>query len=146
MKKLLTLFISSIIFFSLSCFDVSSGKNNSNYIDKQRVQLIERIKKESLLITVTAYSPTKEECDDDPFTTAFQKPVRKGIIAVSRDLEDKYGWKEGDKIYIVDLGVFEVGDRMNKRWKKRVDIFFFKTSEAKKFGKKNKKLAIKLNV
>lgn len=87
-------------------------------------------------VTVTAYSPTEEECDSDPYITAFQKPVREGTIAISRDLEREFGWQLGDKVHITGLGEFEVWDRMHPRWKKRVDIFFHDTEKAISFGKK----------
>ena len=85
-------------------------------------------------VTVTAYSPTEEECDSDPYITAYQKPVREGTIAISRDLESEFGWRLGDKVHIAGLGVFEVWDRMHPRWKKRVDIFFLDTDKAVSFG------------
>lgn len=83
-------------------------------------------------VTVTAYSPTVEECDSDPYITAYQKPVREGTIAISRDLESEF--RLGDKVHIEGLGVFEVWDRMHPRWKKRVDIFFHDTDKAVSFG------------
>lgn len=89
-----------------------------------------------IAVTVTAYSPQEGECDSDPYTTAFQKPVREGTIAISRDLEKEFGWKLGDKVYLNGLGVFEVLDRMHPKWKKRVDIFFFDTEQATSFGVK----------
>lgn len=91
-------------------------------------------------VTVTAYSPTEEECDSDPYITAYQKPVREGTIAISRDLEEELGWHLGDRIHIKDLGVFEVWDRMHPRWKKRVDIFFHDTEKAISFGVKQAKV------
>jgi 3D (Asp-Asp-Asp) domain-containing protein len=89
---------------------------------------------EDLAVTVTAYSPTEEECDEDPYTTAYQKPVKEGTIAISRDLEEEFGWRLGDRIHIKGLGVFEVWDRMHPKWKKRVDVFFHDTEKAVSFG------------
>ena len=99
--------------------DVKPEKSNSNPV---------------IPVTVTAYSPTEEECDSDPYITAYQKPVREGTIAISRDLEKEFGWRLGDKVHIAGLGVFEVWDRMHPRWKKRVDIFFHDTDKAVSFG------------
>ena len=87
-------------------------------------------------VTVTAYSPTEEECDSDPNITAYQKPVKEGTIAISRDLEEEFGWSLGDKVHLKGIGVFEVWDRMNPRWKKKVDIFFHDTEKAVSFGVK----------
>lgn len=91
-------------------------------------------------VTVTAYSPSEEECDSDPYVTAFQKPVKEGTIAISRDLENELGWRVGDRIHLGDLGIFEVNDRMHYRWKKRVDIFFHDQEKAVSFGIKQAKV------
>ncbi|MEK7851603.1 MAG: hypothetical protein AAB275_06935 [Deltaproteobacteria bacterium] len=85
-------------------------------------------------VTVSAYSPTEEECDSDPYVTAYQRPVKEGTIAISRDLENEFGWRLGDRIHITGLGEFVVWDRMHPRWKKRVDIFFHDTEKAVSFG------------
>ena len=105
-------------------------------VERHRVQqkVIFARKVTKINLTVTAYSPRKEETDSSPFITAFQKPVKAGIIAISRDLERLYGWKQGDIIELEGLGQFKVGDRMNRRWTKRVDIFHWFTYDAKQFG------------
>ncbi len=92
------------------------------------------LKKEVIRVTVTAYSPTIEECDNDQYVTAFNKLVKTGSIAISRDLERELGWKLGDMVHLHGLGTFEVWDRMPSKWNRRVDIFFFDTDEAKTFG------------
>lgn len=96
--------------------------------------------KPALAVTVSAYSPTEEECDEDPYITAYQKPVKEGTIAISRDLEEELGWGIGDKVYLTGLGVFEVWDRMHPKWKKKVDIFFHDTEKAVSFGVKQAKV------
>lgn len=84
-----------------------------------------------ILVTATAYSASKSECDDTPFITASGKNVRSNIIAVSRDLYKSLPFgskvKINNKIYIVD-------DLMNKRWKKRIDFFMWSKSQAKTYG------------
>jgi 3D (Asp-Asp-Asp) domain-containing protein len=95
---------------------------------------------QKITVDVTAYSPTKRETDSSPFTTASNKHVKEGYIAISRDLEAYLGF--GDKVFIKDLGIFEVQDRMNRRWQKRVDLFFFDTKEAVRFGKVKKEMWI----
>lgn len=94
-------------------------------------------------VTVTAYSPRKRETDNTPFVTAFNKRVKMGTIAISRDLEDVHGWRHGDMVHLEGIGTFQVWDRMNKRFKRRVDVFFFKTKDAKRFGRVKTK-AVKL--
>ena len=96
--------------------------------------------KNEMAVTVTAYSPTEEECDSDPYITAYQKPVKEGTIAISRDLEEEFGWRLGDRIHLKGLGVFVVWDRMHPKWKKKVDIFFNDTEKAVSFGVKQAKV------
>lgn len=85
------------------------------------------------LVTATAYTPCKSECDDSPFITASGKTVRDNIIAVSRDLYKILPFgsevKINNKIYIVD-------DLMNRRWKKRIDFFVWSKERARAFGKR----------
>lgn len=92
-------------------------------------------------VTLTAYSPTEEECGPAPFTTASQGKVRRGIVAVSRDLFDQ-GWVFGKKVYVKGHGVYEIADLMSKRYTKRMDIFVPDSNEAKRFGKKQATVAL----
>ncbi|EGJ48714.1 3D domain-containing protein [Desulfocurvibacter africanus] len=85
------------------------------------------------VLTVTAYSPRPEETNEDPFTTASNRPVRPGIVAVSRDLFDE-GWVFGRKVYIKGMGVFTIDDLMHARKRNQVDIFMFETAKARDFG------------
>ena len=94
-------------------------------------------------VTITAYTPRPQECDSTPYTTAFMTKVREGIIALSRDLETDFGFKRGDEITLHRFGTFVFEDRMNKRWKRRVDIFFLSLKKAKQFGKRESFLIIK---
>ncbi|AMK10406.1 MAG: 3D domain-containing protein [Pseudodesulfovibrio sp.] len=92
-------------------------------------------------VTVTAYNPTTDQCDDDPLIAASMRKVRSGTIAVSRDLFDQ-GWVFGRKVRIEGLGIFEINDLMNKRFTQRIDIFMWDESEARQFGSKNIKAAL----
>lgn len=96
---------------------------------------------EVLNVTVTAYNPVEEQCDSDPLIAASMRKVREGTVAVSRDLFDQ-GWVFGKKIRIEGLGIFEINDLMNKRFTKRVDVFMWDESEARKFGKRVTKAAL----
>lgn len=87
-----------------------------------------------LTVTVTAYTPTPEECDDDPMITAFMTKVRPGIIAVSRDLFEE-GWVKGETVYIKGFGVFTIEDLMNKRFTRSIDILVFSKQKAKQIGR-----------
>jgi len=125
---------------------VSQGSVDGKIVSKMsnfsETVLLQTIEGEFTKITVdvTAYSPTKRECDSTPFITASNKRVKEGYIAVSRDLEAYVGF--GDKVFIKGLGIFEVQDRMNRRWKKRIDLFFFDTKQARRFGKKKREMWI----
>lgn len=92
-------------------------------------------------VTVTAYNPTSDQCDQDPLIAASMRKVRLGTIAVSRDLFDQ-GWVFGRKVRIEGLGIFEINDLMNKRFTQRIDIFMWDETQAKKFGKKNIRAAL----
>jgi len=81
-------------------------------------------------ITITAYSPSVEETNEDPENTALMEPPIIGYTcAVSRDLKHMLG----KRIYIYGVGVFKVNDLMNKRYEKRIDICTNKSS-AIEFG------------
>jgi 3D (Asp-Asp-Asp) domain-containing protein len=95
----------------------------------------------SEIVTVTAYTPSVEECDSTPDITAsgFKidtlNPSRHKIIAVSRDLKRK--WKFGTKIKVTGIGkhsgIYTIKDVMNKRYKKRIDILIGKQSKQFKY-------------
>lgn len=93
-------------------------------------------------VIITAYSPTPDQCDSTPLITASNQKVRTGIIALSRDIEKEFNLKFGDRVEIIGYGVFEFQDRMNKRWKRKVDIFFWERNRAIQFGKKYGKIKI----
>ncbi len=64
------------------------------------------------------------------------------VIAVSRDLLKVYGLKHGSKVRIKGLsGEYLVLDKMNKRWKKRIDIYMGKDRrKAFKWGRRKVEL------
>ena len=85
-------------------------------------------------VTITAYSPHVEQTDSTPLLTASQKRVSTKYEALSRDLETQYRLKFGDSV-ILNGKEYEFQDRMNKRWSRKVDRFFWSRAEALKFGK-----------
>jgi 3D (Asp-Asp-Asp) domain-containing protein len=107
-------------------------------LTRQVAELRNRSVKE---VTVTAYSPTAEECGPNPQTTASMGKPRPGIVAVSRDLFDE-GWVFGKKVYVKGHGIFEIADLMSSRYTQRMDIFFPDTNKARKFGKKQVTVAL----
>jgi len=87
-------------------------------------------------VTVTAYSPDEHQTDSTPLLTASQKRVSTKYVALSRDLESEYGLNFGDSV-ILNGVEYEFQDRMNKKWTKRVDRFFWSRAEALQFGKQD---------
>lgn len=82
--------------------------------------------KRKLRVTATAYSSHRGQTDKTPFLAAWNNRIRPGmkIIAVSRDMLTTYGLRNGSKVRIGGLkGLYTVRDKMNKRYKKRIDIY-----------------------
>lgn len=94
---------------------------------------------QQLAVTSTGYTSRKIETDNDPFTAAWGNKLRPGMkaVAVSRDLL-RMGLKRGTRIHIEGLpGTYIVLDKMNRRWKKRVDVYFgMDLKAARKWGKR----------
>ncbi len=86
-------------------------------------------------VTVTAYTPSVEECDDNPEHTAIMTKPTPGTIAVSRDLLEA-GWTFGKRVWIKNHGVFVINDLMNTRHSKQIDIVMFDKKQAVRFGKR----------
>ncbi|BAF72573.1 hypothetical protein SUN_1623 [Sulfurovum sp. NBC37-1] len=89
-------------------------------------KLIRGFGKHKLRVTATAYSSHKGQTDKTPFLAAWNNRIRPGmkIIAVSRDLLARYGLHNGSKVRIAGLpGTYRVRDKMNKRYRKRIDIY-----------------------
>ena len=85
--------------------------------------------------------PTPAHKVEDPDITAAMIKVKPGIVAVSRDLFES-GWVFGKKVYIDGLGIFTIGDLMNKRWVKRIDILMFDKEQASEFGHDQRTVAL----
>ena len=90
---------------------------------------------------VTAYNPVPEQTDSTPCLTANNTEIcseKKSIVAAN--------WLPfGTKVKIPDYfgdRVFEVQDRMNKRYSDRVDVLMYDLAEARQFGKRNLRIVI----
>ncbi len=82
--------------------------------------------KRKLRIQATAYTSHRRQTDKTPFLAAWNNRLRPGMkaIAVSRDLIRKYGITNGRRVKISGLsGTYVVKDKMNKRFRKRIDIY-----------------------
>lgn len=78
-------------------------------------------------VTATAYTlrPSETRSQGKKGVGAWGYKLKAGVqvIAVSRDLLDA-GLKPGSKVWIDGLdGTWVVRDKMNRRWKNRIDIF-----------------------
>lgn len=101
-----------------------------------------------VFVTATVYNAVPSQTDSDPLITASLKEINpdnpQRWIAVSRDLE-QMGVNMGDTICVENAGPMNgqwvVEDRMNRRWRKRID---FLVHDSIKLGKwNNVKLLIK---
>lgn len=89
--------------------------------------------------TLTGYSGTRDQTNSNPNRTALmESPVVGWTVAVSQDLKRYLG----NRIYISGHGVFRVNDLMNKRYKKRIDLFVKDRKTAIEFGKKEDILVV----
>lgn len=103
----------------------------------------ERQPDRKLVVSLSAYTSTVDQCDDDPFIAASGKRVYDGMIAVN-------GLPMGTKIKIPSLfgdKIFTVDDRMNARYGVgNMDIWMDTSrAEALKFGRKNVEVEIYFN-
>lgn len=84
---------------------------------------------QNLNVTATAYNSLPAQTDSTPDIAAWGDRLKPGmkVIAVSRDLLNKYGLKHKTKVRISGLeGEYLVLDKMNKRWRKKIDIYMGK--------------------
>ncbi len=54
-----------------------------------------------ITVKVTKYNAVPEQTDDTPTITASNKTIKRGVVALSRDLEEELGLKFGDKVYLI---------------------------------------------
>ncbi|MDD5594493.1 MAG: 3D domain-containing protein [Candidatus Margulisbacteria bacterium] len=80
-------------------------------------------------VVATAYNSLVGQTDDSPWITASGTRCRSGVIASNH-------LPIGTKVMIEGFGdkVFTVEDRMNRRYNKRIDIWFKDYQQARKFG------------
>jgi len=93
-------------------------------------------------VTATIYHAVPEQTNSTPDRTAtmfkidLKNPRKHNIIAVSRDLE-ALGFEMGTQVIVSgagDLdGIWNIEDRMNKRWTKRIDFLVNTTREGGKW-------------
>jgi 3D (Asp-Asp-Asp) domain-containing protein len=96
-------------------------------------------------VTVTGYSSTPDQTDDTPFVTAANTRVRRGVIALSRDLLREFTpgapFAFGDLLEIEGVGTFRVEDTMAERYRQRADIWFSTRTAARQWGRRHLSVA-----
>ena len=78
-----------------------------------------------LTVTASAYNSVKAQTSGNPSLGAWGDRLKPGMkaIAVSRDLI-RMGLKHNTRVKIDGLsGTYLVKDKMNKRWKRKIDIY-----------------------
>lgn len=92
---------------------------------------------QSLKVTASAYNSTLGQTDSTPNIAAWGDTLKPGMksIAVSRDLI-KRGLTHKKVVRIEGFeGKYRVLDKMNKRWKNKIDIYMGKdVKKAKEWG------------
>ncbi len=91
-----------------------------------------------LVVTATAYNSLREQTNDQPNIAAWGDRLRAGmkVIAVSRDLLD-LGLTRGSVVSIQGLGDYVVLDKMNRRWRRKIDLYMgVDKPAARRWGKR----------
>jgi len=92
----------------------------------------------ALEVTATAYNSVPYQTQGNPFVTAWGDTLKPGmkVIAVSRDLIDS-GLVYETKVEIEGLpGKYVVRDKMNARWRNKIDIYMEDSvQKAREWGK-----------
>lgn len=101
-------------------------------------------KKHTLTLRVTAFQAKRSQTDSTPYTTAFMRNLRKepASVAVSRDIVYELGWPIGSRVYIEGIGVRRITDFMNKRYKRRMDVYAPDKAYVKKVGNRKRKVCL----
>lgn len=79
----------------------------------------------------TAYSPTVEECDGDPWTTSTGMKSGFGVVAV-----DPHFIPYFTKLYVEGYGYAIAGDCGSAISVNRLDVFFYRKEEAFRWGRR----------
>ncbi|MEM1257169.1 MAG: hypothetical protein AAGH81_01480 [Bacteroidota bacterium] len=104
----ITLFV---VLFAFSCKDKMKPRVTHRWFGKE--------------VTVSAYNSVSWQTDSDPNITAWGDTLRPGLkaIAVSRDLLE-LGLLHNTMVRIDTFpDTFYVKDKMNRRWRNRIDVY-----------------------
>jgi 3D (Asp-Asp-Asp) domain-containing protein len=119
--------------------DVADLQQDQNVVEFESTDDVRKV-------TVSAYTASADECNEDPENTAImRKPVPGWTAAVSRDLLED-GWVFGTKVWIDGTGLFEVADVMNQRYSNRIDVLVGTKEQARMFGVREGVTAVRVKV
>jgi 3D (Asp-Asp-Asp) domain-containing protein len=94
-------------------------------------------------VTVTAYNSTRAQTDGTPHRAAWNNRLKPGMkaVAVSRDLIE-LGLDNQTEVWIDGFdGPYRVVDKMNRRYERRIDIYFGKdVAAAREFGRRTARI------
>ncbi|MBC7001123.1 3D domain-containing protein [Photobacterium sp. BZF1] len=98
------------------------------------------IQGKSYKVSATAYNSVRAQTNSNPTIAAWGDRLKPGMkaIAVSRDLLNR-GFKRGTIVKISGLpGEYVVLDKMNKRWRNKIDIYMGQDVQAaRNWGRRN---------
>lgn len=86
------------------------------------------------VLPVTSYMAEPQQTDDTPYRTSINHRVNPFGIAVSQDLMQTGEVCYGDVVYVEGFGPRMVNDVMNKRHRRRVDLFVETKAEERLVG------------
>jgi 3D (Asp-Asp-Asp) domain-containing protein len=125
-RKLIPFLFFFIIFsyaFSPSSAETQPIVEKNGWLNPSKV-------KKFMILTVTGYSSSYDETDNDPWTTAYNTPARDGVVAsniLPFGTKIKIPEIFGDKVFIIE-------DKMNSRHNTNLDIWFPTKEGALNFG------------
>jgi len=100
-------------------------------------------------VTATAYNSLAYQTSSNPHITAFGDSLKPGLryIAVSRNLLNE-GLEHNTLVKIEGLqGTYLVKDKMNRRWKDRIDVYMgTDVKAAKQWGKRKINISYRIEV
>jgi 3D (Asp-Asp-Asp) domain-containing protein len=103
----------------------------------------------TLNVTATAYNSLAYQTNSNPHITAFGDSLKPGLkyIAVSRDLL-KNGLEHNTLVKIEGLdGTYLVKDKMNRRFKKRIDLYMgTDVKAAKNWGRRKVNISYRIEI
>lgn len=116
-----------------SCAAMSPQYLSTNQIDidqYMREYFVNKKPRKSMMVTVSAYSSTKDQTDKTPYLTAYNTQVRDGIVAANFlpvGTVIRFPQRFGDRFFVIE-------DKMDERFGLQADIWMSRHEEAQKFG------------